>query len=64
MADLESNVKLMKNAREYIVGVLVKAGVEITDAGILVDEDKPRADIGLRIDGAPFGIQIRFRHDG
>ncbi len=57
-----TNIKLMLNAREHLERVLTEAGMEITDSGMLMDDDQPRADLGLKIDGQPFSLQLRWRY--
>lgn len=56
-----SNVHVLFDARERLRKVLVEASIEITDSGMLMDEDRPRADLGVKIEGQQFSLQMSLR---
>jgi hypothetical protein len=55
----EMDVTAFMNVRDWVEDALKAKGGEITDAGIGMGQ----ADLGVRIDGMPFGISIRPRRD-
>ena len=53
----EMDVEAFLNVRTWVEDALEAKGAEITDGGVGMG----RVDIGVLIDGAPFGISIRPR---
>ena len=53
---METDLEAMINIRAYIENILVEAGVEVTDAGMVMQ--KNRADLGIEVEGMPYSIHI------
>lgn len=53
----EMDTTAFMNVRNWVEDALKAKGAEVTDAGI----GAGRADLGVKIDGMPFGISIRPR---